>query len=175
MTSLHDQLVARAVTWLTNSKRCVCVISEMATANRETPDAIGWLVGGETTLVECKASRADFLADRAKFFRRDPASGMGNRRYFLVYPGVVNADDDLRGWGLLELRTRRAIREVCGSADFDANRVCEATMLLSALRRKRADGVVAVRWYQWLSPSGRARVVLPAEPGGNSVSDNREA
>lgn len=61
----HAGLVERAVTWLTKSKRCLFVLSEMQCNWLESPDAIGFS-RSHSILVECKTSRADFKRDRQK-------------------------------------------------------------------------------------------------------------
>src|ERR1700686_5875531 len=60
----HGQLVERAVRWL-RSYRCGVVLSEQACVSGEMPDAIGWKRANHSVLVECKVTRADFLAERA--------------------------------------------------------------------------------------------------------------
>src|SRR2546430_10016870 len=61
----HAQLVQKAVEWL-RAYRCGVVLSEQACISGEMPDAIGWKRSCHSVLVECKISRADFLADRGK-------------------------------------------------------------------------------------------------------------
>ena len=65
----HAQLVQKAVAWL-RSYRCGVILSEQACLSGEMPDAIGWKRACHSVLVECKISRADFLADRDKPFRQ---------------------------------------------------------------------------------------------------------
>src|ERR1700722_4481017 len=67
----HAQLVEKAVHWL-RRYRCGVVLSEQACISGEMPDAIGWKRACHSVLVECKVTRADFLADRAKPFRLNP-------------------------------------------------------------------------------------------------------
>ena len=50
----------------------------------EMPDAIGWKRGCHSVLVECKSSRADFLADREKPWRQKPENGAGCERFYLT-------------------------------------------------------------------------------------------
>ena len=51
------------------------------------------------TVIECKASRSDFLADRKKPFRIYPEMGMGKRRVFVVNEGVVRDPGEIpEGW-----------------------------------------------------------------------------
>ena len=64
----HNDLVESAARWL--RKEHSIVITEMSGSGSwnsgEIPDAIGWNDGSTTTLIECKASRSDFLSDRKK-------------------------------------------------------------------------------------------------------------
>lgn len=73
---------------------------EFAVAQKETPDIIAWS-SGISTLIECKASRADFLRDAQKIVRKKPDAGMGQRRYYLSPPGVIEVKDVPVRWGLL--------------------------------------------------------------------------
>jgi hypothetical protein len=101
----HAQLVEKAVRWL-RRYRCGVVLSEQACASGEMPDAIGWKRACHSVLVECKVTRADFLADRAKPFRLKPEQGVGAERFYLAGAGVIRSDELPTGWGLLEVRSR---------------------------------------------------------------------
>ena len=79
----HAQLVEKAVRWL-RRYRCGVVLSEQACVSGEMPDAIGWKRACHSVLVECKVTRADFLADRAKPFRLKPEQGVGCERFYLT-------------------------------------------------------------------------------------------
>ena len=63
--------------------------------------------GSHSVLVECKVTRADFLADRGKPFRAKPEQGVGSERFYLTPPGLVKVEELPVGWGLLELRRGR--------------------------------------------------------------------
>ncbi|MDA3176190.1 hypothetical protein JWE21_29185, partial [Klebsiella pneumoniae] len=41
-------------------------------------------------LIEAKCSRSDLLADRKKPFRVEPEKGMGDWRFMISEPGIVN-------------------------------------------------------------------------------------
>src|SRR5438270_4402035 len=101
----HEKLVKAAVAWL-RRYRCGVVLSEQSCASGETPDAIGWKRACHSVVVECKVSRADFLADREKAFRQKPEVAMGCERFYLVPAGLLNPDELPAGWGLLALRGR---------------------------------------------------------------------
>lgn len=102
----HAQLVNKAVRWL-RSYRCGVVLSEQACVSGEMPDAIGWKQASHSVVLECKTTRADFLADREKPFRRKPERGVGSERFFLTPPALIKIDELPTGWGLLEYRRGR--------------------------------------------------------------------
>ena len=54
-----------------------------------------------SVVIECKASRSDFLADKRKPFRQNPYLGIGRMRYYLVNEGVATQNDMPDGWQLL--------------------------------------------------------------------------
>jgi len=133
---IHAQLVERAVQWL-RWYRCGVVLSEQACVSGEMPDAIGWKRASHSVLVECKVTRADFLADRAKPFRLKPESGVGCERFYLTPPALVKVEELPGGWGLLELRRGR-VDMVQGSAKnlrTDTGFRYEMNLLLASLRR----------------------------------------
>ena len=88
----HAQLVERAVRWL-RSYRCGVVLSEQACVSGEMPDAMGWKQACHSVLVECKVTRADFLADRAKPFRLKPEKGVGSERFYLTPAGLLKREN----------------------------------------------------------------------------------
>lgn len=102
----HAHLVEKAVRWL-RWYRCGVVLSEQACVSGEMPDAIGWKQECHSVLVECKITRADFLADRAKPFRQKPEKGVGSERFYLTPPALIETLELPAGWGLLELRRGR--------------------------------------------------------------------
>ena len=132
----HQKLVQKAVAWL-RGYRCGVVLSEQACASGEVPDAIGWKRTCHSVLVECKVSRADFLADREKPFRQSPELGVGCERFYLTPAGLIRAEELPAGWGLLELRNgkievvRRSARNHRSSTGFGY----EMNLLLASLRR----------------------------------------
>jgi len=67
---------------------------------KELPDVFGFS-RYYSILIECKASRADFLRDRKKPFRQHPEQGIGARRYYLCNEGVATQDEMPEGWQLL--------------------------------------------------------------------------
>jgi hypothetical protein len=132
----HAFLVARAVEWL-RRYRCGVVLSEQACISGEMPDAIGWKRACHSVLVECKISRADFLADRNKPFRHKPELGVGSERFYLVPKGLVTPEELPKGWGLLEYRNRsvEVVRPSKKNMRSDEGFRCEMNLLLASLRR----------------------------------------
>ena len=102
----HAQLVNLAVDWL-RRYRCGVVLSEQACVSGEMPDAIGWKGKCRSVVVECKVSRADFLADRLKPFRQNAEVALGCERFYLAPAGLIAPEELPRGWGLLEWAGRK--------------------------------------------------------------------
>ena len=101
------------------------------------PDAIGWKRTQHSVVVECKVSRADFLADREKPFRRKPELGLGCERFYLAGPGLIHVDELPQGWGLLESsrRVRLVQRSSPKSLRSAQGLKYEMNLLLASLRR----------------------------------------
>ena len=136
MVMTHGQLVERAVRWL-RWYRCGVVLSEQACVSGEMPDAIGWKQKCHSVLVECKVTRGDFLADRAKPFRLKPEKGVGCERFYLVPADMIAREELPAGGGLLELRRGRV--EMVQAAAKDLRTATgfryEMNLLLASLRR----------------------------------------
>lgn len=132
----HPQLVERAVRWL-RGYRCGVVLSEQACVSGEMPDAIGWKRACHSVLVECKVTRADFLADRAKPFRQKPEKGVGSERFYLVPGALVKVEELPAGWGLLELKRGKVEMMRASAKDLRTARGFryEMNLLLASLRR----------------------------------------
>lgn len=144
---LHQQLVLRAEKWL-KTQGCGFVIRDpFRCSNTEQPDAIGWR-SGVSILIEVKVSRADFLADKKKVFRRHPEQGMGVWRFYLAPDGMLTAEHMPNGWGLLGA-TKKTINHVHNippntcwftKAPFVPNLKAEQVMMISALRTMELRG-----------------------------------
>ena len=154
----HQDLVHKAVSWLKNSRHCGVVLWERSSSCSETPDAIGWN-GGNSVLLECKASRQDFLCDKHKTHRENPKSGMGRWRYYFTRSGLIDpAELEASGWGLLEWRSK--VFKVRESKDFyPYSQISELRLLTSELRliQMAQDGHAVSR-------SGRAEYALRGLP-----------
>jgi hypothetical protein len=117
---------------------CGVIASEVTTAANDIPDVIGWR-SGWSYLIECKASRSDFFADRKKP-QRNNGTGMGNFRYFMVPSGLIKPEELPAEWGLLEVEGRSVTETVrCKLRDLDtAAEREEKRVLLSLIRRIKA-------------------------------------
>ncbi|HKW74684.1 MAG TPA: hypothetical protein VJN64_04095 [Terriglobales bacterium] len=134
----HAQLVHMAEEWLRRSYRCGIVLSEQSCAGGETPDVIGWKGKCRSVLIECKISRADFLADREKPFRQDAAQGMGCERFYLAPQNLIRVDELPKSWGLLEAKGRAisiAAKPARTSQRSETGLMWEMNLLLASLRR----------------------------------------
>ena len=135
----HAELVTRGFTYLKAYNTCSVVFRERKASVSEEPDVIGFK-GRFSTLIECKASRSDFMADRKKFFRQRPEQGMGYERYIMAPVGMFTPDEMPEGWGLLEVYGKeRAFRRIRLSKKSDGfserNEGAEISYLVSSIRR----------------------------------------
>lgn len=159
---LHSQLIDLSAKWL--AVKHPVVITDMSHGAGETADAIGWTCGF-STLVECKASRADFLGDKHKPWRRDPSRGMGCFRYYATPVGMVKPSELPEHWGLLELH-RGKLKVVVKAQQQKRGASAETSLLVSALRRvaHTCPTGVAVKCYTIQSDKARATLgVLPLD------------
>jgi hypothetical protein len=134
----HAQLVARAADWLRHKYGCGIVLSEQYCATGEVPDVIGWKASCQSVLVECKVSRADFLADANKPFRLRPEEGLGSKRLYMAPAGMIAADKLPKHWGLLECRGREvqlAVKPTKVDLRSPVGFMKEMNLLLASLRR----------------------------------------
>ncbi len=141
----HAELVDRAVKYLKVTRRCGVVFHEFKTWASEIPDAIGWRSGGRhSILIECKASRSDFLADKKKSRTHVTAkgwAGMGKQRYYLCPPGIIAPEDVPPYWGLLIWNKSGKVHLAKESKHADAHLFEEISVLYSACRRGQLRGI----------------------------------
>lgn len=136
----HRELVDRAFLYL-HTIGCSIRFKERISSVSENPDAMGF--GGRefSVLIECKASRADFITDKNKWFRKRTEDGMGYKRYFMAPVGMLKPSEIPKGWGLLEVfektprMNRRVFITVEAKAFHERNREAEIKYLVSAIRR----------------------------------------
>lgn len=103
--SLHYSLCLEGAKWLKNLpyQGYKIIAVELVCIGAENPDVWG-TNGFDSTLIEVKTSRADFLKDRKKFFRQKQGEkyACGNYRYFLAPAGLIQSSEIPTSWGLLE-------------------------------------------------------------------------
>ncbi len=151
----HPALVELAVKWLRTKYRCGIVLSEQACCSGETPDVIAWKGRCRSVVVECKVSRADFLADRAKPWRQQPETALGCERFYIAPAGLIAATELPEGWGLLEVRGRKVnITVACSkrrSLRSPEGLMNEMNLLLASLRRVevRIDPQTITDFLKW--------------------------
>jgi len=134
----HAHLVARAADWLRYRYGCGIVLSEQYCATGEIPDVIGWKASCQSVLIECKASRSDFLADANKAFRLHPEDGLGSKRLYMAPAGLIAPAEVPKHWGLLECKGREVQLVVKpGKIDLRSHvgLMKEMNLLLASLRR----------------------------------------
>lgn len=109
----HSELCAVAEKWI-KAQGCSVTAKEIVCCSTtgEVPDAIGFK-GGFSILVECKTSRADFFADKKKYFRfEQPELGMGNYRLYMCEEGVIKLEDLPHKWGLLWVMGNGKVKKI---------------------------------------------------------------
>lgn len=133
----HEQLVLLARKWLVKARKCGIVITEKHAPHGESPDAIGW-TGRNSTLIECKASLADFRRDKDKWFRSS-APGLGQQRFYMAEVGVIPVDELPEGWGLLEVRGNvvRTVVEHKLNYYNESRAAAELPFLVACLRQQQ--------------------------------------
>jgi hypothetical protein len=139
----HKEMVKRAEKWLLNTRRCGFVLTEFAPwICSEIPDAIGWdNRKARSYLIECKTSRADFLGDAEKPFRKRPGRGIGNYRYYMIPNGLVKPDELPPKWGLLYVFPK-IVKLIADAQLYDDPKIAanKRPLLCSALRRVHLRG-----------------------------------
>ena len=161
----HKELVKKAKGWL-RAKGCGVVITEMASNAGQEPDAIGWQ-RSFSILIECKASRSDYMKDKNKEHQRLGKS-MGDKRYYLAPKGIIKPEELPEKWGLLE-PYGNGVKRIRNSGWFDREKNCrgEAILLVSAIRRIKGvmpEGT-SVKSYV-IETNCRATIGISKEEGG---------
>jgi len=115
----HNELVKLGRDWLLRPFKsaadyghpiCGVVLTEICTStiSGEQPDVLGFC-SDKSILIECKISRADFLADKNKPFRIVPETGVGSQRWYMAPQGLIKENEIPPKWGLLEVTDSRKI------------------------------------------------------------------
>jgi hypothetical protein len=93
----HSDIVNIAYKWLLKNGRIGFAFKELKSLSQEIPDVIGF-DSWQSTLIECKISRSDFLSDQKKTHRK---KGMGNWRFYCCPKGLIKQKDLPPKWGLI--------------------------------------------------------------------------
>ena len=160
----HKELVVIAQRWICR-QRCGIVITELASVG-EIPDAMGWY-GYQSTLVECKASKADFKTDAKKSYRQDGAKSLGQHRYYMAPKGLLCVDEIPDKWGLIIVTPGGRTKIVKKSKRFETWREGEILILMSLIRRIGQDAPkgVSIKFYTHENKS-TATASVSTEDGG---------
>lgn len=149
----HKELIPIAYKWVIKTAKCGVAFKELYshTCNGEYPDVIGFRSHGKSILIECKATRSDFLCDKNKLFRKHPEKGMGDYRFYLCPKGVISPEDLPNGWGLIWIdnsgKAKCIVNPYCKSVSGNIwrnhmvkNWAAEHSLMYSALRRLHIKG-----------------------------------
>ena len=128
----HREHCVKARNWLVTHGYPLAFDELSPWACPEHPDAIGWNWKGHSCLIEVKISKADFLNDKTKKFRK--RGGVGMKRYYLTPKGLVDPVELPAGWGLIEIYPSGRCRLKTNSATFKPNEKREIILLVSAAR-----------------------------------------
>lgn len=150
----HSELVEVAYRWVLKYGSCGVAFKELNSAarNAEYPDVIGFGSGDHSLLIECKATRSDFLSDKKKMFRRYPEQGMGKYRYMCCEPELIKVAELPNSWGLIYVigNIAKCVHNPYGPSPlsnirkngFKQNALAEKDLMYSALRRLFIKGYV---------------------------------
>lgn len=137
--SLHYNLCLDGAKWLKKHHNYgnKIIVVELICIGAENPDVWG-TNGFESTLIEVKTSRADFLKDRKKFFRQKQVEkyACGNYRYFLTPRGLVTQSEIPESWGLLEWDNEQIITTKAAQ-NIPCENHGELAILCSIMRREK--------------------------------------
>lgn len=93
----HRDLVMISYKWLLKNGGVGVAFYELKSSADEIPDVIGF-DSWQSTLIECKISRSDFISDKNKSHR---LKGMGNWRFYCCPKGLIKKEELPDKWGLI--------------------------------------------------------------------------
>jgi len=134
----HSGLVEIAARWAKN--KCGVVLPEFVCYNAEVCDVLGFS-GSDTHMIEVKVSRADFLRDKKKPFRRLEENGLGHYRYYCVPKGLIDPRELPEGWGLIQVNAQNKARLYVKPQRKKTNWRAERRVLYSYARRAVVKGL----------------------------------
>ena len=144
----HSDLVRLGLRWLTS--RGHTAFAEFTTHSNESPDVIGWK-GGFSILIECKASRGDFLSDGGKRQRKHIWMGLGHQQFYLCPWGLIDKNELPDKWGLLWAKAGRIYRRMEAMPFPEYDLMGELRFLNSMVRRAdiRLVDTALSDWLRW--------------------------
>ncbi|MEP7355191.1 MAG: hypothetical protein ABI824_18325 [Acidobacteriota bacterium] len=167
----HSTLVALGVRWL--HRKCSVVLYEFATVADENPDVIGW-AEGVSFLIECKVSRPDFLRDSQKPVRRNAASGMGHRRYYMCPAELIQPKEVPPNWGLLWVAQGHVTVKKESRGHPKRNVMAEVSFMSAMLRRAQIR--IGTRpLSEWLRGENRFEAKRGQPPNASAVRSELNA
>lgn len=147
----HRQLEEAGAKWLSKCGywwSCKRIAIEPASPGSEHPDVIGFAYGNSHG-IECKTSRADFLRDFRKKWRKEGDKPMGACRWWLCEEGLITWDDLAgSGDGLLWITAGgdiKVIRYPVQRADEERNMMGEFYILYTLLNKEAVKPVTIYR------------------------------
>jgi len=156
----HSELIEIGRNWLIKPysalaeyghSGCGVILTEIVanTYGAEQPDVLGFCTK-KSILIECKASRNDFLQDKNKVFRKMSDLALGNQRWYLVPKGIIKKEEVPSKWGLLEVDENNKIKCVVRAELQERNYQSEINILISLVRRLNVleNDHVAIKKYK---------------------------
>lgn len=142
--SLHYKLCQAGAKWLKKlpfaGYKYIAV--EIVCISADNPDVWG-TNGSDSTMIEVKVSRSDFLNDKKKFSRQPQniIHAIGNYRYYLCPKGIINIEDLPESWGLLWYDDG-VIYSVKNATYIKTYNRGELSILCSIMRREKINGQI---------------------------------
>lgn len=151
----HKDLIPIAYKWAMMAGSCGVAFKELNTrcSNGEYPDILG-MRGNGTLLIEVKATISDFLSDKNKKFRKNPALGMGDFRFYLCPTNLIKISELPENWGLIYVNAdgkarcvhnpycKSALGNIWGINLHTKNHHAEHGLFYSAFRRLHIKGYI---------------------------------
>ena len=132
----------------------LCRAVRVASGADENPDVIGFAPEAGSVLIECKLTRSDFLRDATKVVRKNPRAGMGQRRFYLCPPDVIQVKNHPPKWGLLWATKGQVVVQREARGHPERNLAAEVRFLSSMLRRAQIR-IGARLLSEWLRGENR--------------------
>lgn len=123
----HDLACQIAYKWMMHNCSVGCGFIEAKSVSPEVPDVIGFGSGNHSVLIEAKVGRRDFLKDKSKPHRANPAEGMGLFRYYICPMYLIKPEEVPEGWGLLYINDLKKVVPVITAYPYQGGTIGKAT------------------------------------------------